>query len=154
MDQDRPLTPNPSLKPGGLNQVVPLLQVSDMARALAYYREALGFYLADTWPQGEPPRWAHLLREGIHFILTVDLGTSNREFIAEKGNGIVLYLVTDRLDALYEELDARGALIVQDLVEFGGRRQFSVGDSDGYILAFSEPFAGNGPARTEPADPK
>jgi uncharacterized glyoxalase superfamily protein PhnB len=141
MDQNRPLTPDPPLKPGGLSQVVPLLQVSNMARSLEYYREALGFDLADTWPEGEPPRWAHILREGIHFILTVDLGTGGRDFIAEKGNGVVLYLVTDQLEALYEELVERGALVVQDMVTFGGRTQFSVGDADGYVLAFSEPFA-------------
>ncbi len=144
MDQDRPLALDPSLKPGGLSQVVPLLQVSDMASALEYYCEALGFRLTATWPEGEPPRWAHILREGVHFILTVDLGTSNREFIAEKGNGVVLYLVTDRIEALYQELVERGALVVQDMVTFGGRTQFSVGDADGYVLAFSEPFAERG----------
>jgi len=33
---------------------------------------------------------------------------------------------------------AQGAIIVQDLVEFAGRRQFSVGDINGYMLAISE----------------
>ena len=144
MDQDRALRQEAAPGTPGLSQVVPLLQVSDMARSLAYYCEALGFHVGATWPESGPIRWAHVRREGVHFMLTVDLGTSDREFIAEKGNGVVLYLVTDRLDALYEELAARGALIVQDVVSFGGRRQFSVGDADGYMLAFTEPFGEEG----------
>jgi hypothetical protein len=37
-------------------------------------------------------------------------------------------------------LEARGAIVVQDMVEFGGRRQFSIGELNGYVLAFTEGF--------------
>ncbi|HHX65233.1 MAG TPA: hypothetical protein GX702_10135, partial [Chloroflexi bacterium] len=65
---------------------------------------------------------------------------SSLPFIAEKGNGVVFYVLTDAIESLYDDLTARGAIIVQDLVELGGRRQFSVADPSGYVLAFSEPF--------------
>ncbi len=141
MDQDRPRDEQHSLGSSGLSQVVPLLQVANMERSLEYYREALGFKVEGIWPADPPARWAHLSRDAIRFILSIDLGTSDREFIAEKGNGVVLYLVTDQLDALYAEFTERGAIVVQDLIDYGGRRQFSVGDADGYLLAFSEPFS-------------
>jgi predicted enzyme related to lactoylglutathione lyase len=79
-------------------------------------------------------------RSEVQFMLTVDLGTSSGRFIAEKGNGVVFYIITKEIEALYAELEAKEALLVQDLMEFGGRRQFSVADPNGYVLTFSEPF--------------
>jgi uncharacterized glyoxalase superfamily protein PhnB len=120
--------------------VIPLLQVNDMREALRYYEEVLGFSTSFTWPDERDPRWAMVSRDIVHVMLTVDLGTSTGDFIAEKGNGIVLYVIVQDVDALYEELQERGAVVVQDLAEFGGRKQFSVADLNGYILAFSAPF--------------
>lgn len=118
--------------------VVPMLQVNDVNETIAYYQEALGFALETVWPDTSAPRYATVSRGDITFVFTTDLGTSEGSFIAEKGNGVVLCLLVDDIDAVYSELAARGAIIVQDLVEFAGRRQFSVGDINGYVLAISE----------------
>jgi uncharacterized glyoxalase superfamily protein PhnB len=122
----------------GWKHVVPLLQVNDVNETIAYYVEALGFVLGHVWPDVGAPRYATVSRGDITFALTTDLGTSGGSFIAEKGNGVVLYLIVDDVEAAYEELASRGAIIVQALVEFAGRRQFSVGDINGYMLAVSE----------------
>ncbi len=122
-------------------QVVPLLQVGDMAETLAYYEQVLDFRLDFAWPSTTDPKWAQLSRDATSFLFTIDLGTSSAPFIAEKGNGVVLYIVVDDVIAVHAELVARGALIVQDLHDFGGRRQCSIADPNGYVLAFSEPFA-------------
>ncbi len=121
-------------------QIIPLLQVSNLAETLGYYRDVLGFGIVSLWPTEGPPKWAHVTRGAAHLLLTFDLGTSDRPFIAEKGNGVVLYVVVDDIEATYRELEERGAIIVQDMVEFGGRRQFSIGELNGYILAFTEAF--------------
>jgi len=118
--------------------IVPMLQVNDVNETVAYYQEALGFTLETTWPDATTPRYAVVSRGDIHFVFTTDLGTSEGSFIAEKGNGVVLYLLVDDVDAVYDELSARGAIIVQDPIEFAGRRQFSVGDINGYMLAVTE----------------
>jgi len=123
-----------------LREIVPLLQVSDMHESLTYYQEALGFSVDFVWPDQETPKWARVSRQGVRFMLTIDLGTSDKAFIAEKGNGVVFYILADDIQALYEELQSRGALIVQDLIRYGDRWQFSVADINGYALAFSEPF--------------
>ena len=120
--------------------VVPLLQVSDMAESLEYYAKALGFVVRETWPAAETPRWARVSRDEISFILTMDLGTSDRPFIAEKGNGVVFYILCADIPALYDEMSASGAIIVQEPIAFGGRWQFTVADVNGYVLTFSEPF--------------
>jgi len=120
--------------------VVPLLQVGNMAESLEYYATALGFVVHETWPARETPRWARVSRDEISFILTMDLGTSDRPFIAEKGNGVVFYILCADIATLYDELSARGAIIVQEPITFGERRQFTVADVNGYVLTFSEPF--------------
>jgi predicted enzyme related to lactoylglutathione lyase len=120
--------------------VVPLLQVGDMVESLDYFREALGFVVHRVWPLAETPRWARISRGEISFILTMDLGTSDRSFIAEKGNGVVFYILCDGIAALYQEMCGSGAIIVQEPIFFGGRQQFTVADVNGYVLTFSEPF--------------
>jgi len=50
-------------------------------------------------------------------------------------------VVVDDIEAAYTEMEARGAIVVQELADFGGRRQFSVGELNGYILAFTEDFS-------------
>jgi uncharacterized glyoxalase superfamily protein PhnB len=119
--------------------IVPLLQVGNMAESLDYYTAVLGFHLDEAWPQEGPPIWAQLSRSGVSLTLTKDLGTSDRAFIAEKGNGVVFYILCTEVATLYEELGARGALIVQELVTFGGRQQFTVADVNGYVLTFAAP---------------
>ena len=124
-----------------LQGLIPLLQVGDMSDTLTYYREALGFQLDFTWPDAESPKWARVSRDGVSLMFTVDLGTSSSLFIAEKGNGVVFYLIVADVEVAYEELAARGAIIVQDIHDFGERKQFSVADNNGYVLAISEAFA-------------
>jgi glyoxylase I family protein len=122
---------------GGMRGVVPMLQVGNMAESLDYFLQVLGFGLRETWPEGEAPRWARVSRDAVSFILTMDLGTSDRAFIAEKGNGVVFYLECDDLRPLYEEFSASGAIIVQEPVAYGGREQFTIADVNGYVLTFT-----------------
>ncbi len=123
-----------------LQGIIPLIQVGNMRESLDYYCEVLGFALEEVWPEAEDPRWARVSRGGAQFLLTMDLGTSDRPFIAEKGNGVVFYIPCEDLGALYEEFSSKGAIIVQEPVPFGGRWQFTVADINGYVLTFSEPF--------------
>lgn len=125
---------------GRWQAVVPLLQVGNLPESLEYYVSVLGFEVEAAWPDDREPRWVHIQRDNTHFVLTIDLGTSDRPFIAEKGNGVVLYVVVDHIEAAYQELQERGAIVVQDMVQFGDRRQFSIGELNGYVLAFTEPF--------------
>ena len=123
-----------------LKGIVPLLQVSSITDTINYYREVLEFEIEWQWPDASRPRWAVLRRDDVRFMFTIDLGTSTGPFIAEKGNGMVLYVICDDIATLYENVQARGAILVQDLIEFGGRKQFSVADPNGYAVAFSEPL--------------
>ena len=124
-----------------LSGVIPLLQVRDMSETLHYYGEALGFSVDFIWPSEGEPKWAMVSRTGTKFMFTVDLGTSLSRFIAEKGNGVVFYVIADKIEALFTEVADHGAILVQELVTMGDRRQFTVADPNGYAIAFSEPFS-------------
>lgn len=121
-----------------LKRIVPLLQVASMADTIAYYQEALGFSLDFVWPSDGAPKWARVSRDGVSFELTIDLGTSSAQFIAERGNGVVFYVIAEKVASLYEELLAHEATIVQELRDFGTRKQFSVADRNGYVIAFAQ----------------
>jgi len=123
-----------------LKRTVPLLQVDSMSETLTYYLDALGFSTDFIWPAEGPAKWAMASRDDVSFMFTIDLGTSSSRFIAEKGNGVVLYITVDDVQVLYSELVERGAIIVQEVHEFGGRKQFSVADVNGYVIAFSQEF--------------
>jgi len=117
-------------------QIMPLLQVGNLLESLKYYTQVLGFAVISLWPDEREPKWAHLARGKTRVMLTFDLGTSDRQFIAEKGNGVVLYVVVEDVYAAYRELEEKGAIIVQELAEFGGQPQFSITEPNGYVLAF------------------
>ena len=54
-----------------VQEIVPLLGITDMQRSLAFYRDGLGFVVEETWtPEGEL-RWCSLRLEGVRVMLQV-----------------------------------------------------------------------------------
>ena len=101
-------TDMPDIAKEQLRRTVPLLQVNSMSETLAYYVDVLGFSVDFCWPAKGPAKWAMVSRAEVSFMFTIDLGTSSSGFIAEKGNGVVLYVMVDDVEALYSELVERG----------------------------------------------
>ena len=124
----------------GLSGVIPLLQVGSLQDTLTYYEQVLGFRLDYVWPSEGEPKWAGVSRDGVSFVLTIDLGTSSGQFIAEKGNGVVFYIVAEDIHGIRDEMEESGAIVVQEMVDYGGRHQFSVADLNGYVITFTEAF--------------
>jgi len=76
----------------------PILGVKDLASALRYYRDVLGFKVDWTW--GEPPDFGSVSRG--HTTI----------FLAQGGGGgSWLMSFTPDVDKLYEEIKAKGAII-------------------------------------------
>ena len=140
MNTIRRTNTNRQMNANRMTKIVPLLQVSSITDTIGYYQGVLGFTLEFRWPEEGEPRWVGMSCGDVAIMFTIDLGTSSAPFIAEKGNGVVLYVLVDDVESLFEELVARGAIIVQEVHDFGGRRQFSIADPNGYVLAFSEAF--------------
>lgn len=109
----------------------PVLTVGDLERAVAYYREALGFELHWTW--GDPSTRAGVGRDGFELQLAQEHGPP--------GPSTVYFTVTG-VDAYYRECRERGARITAELDDRPfSMRDFRVEDVSGNRLGFGEPLS-------------
>ena len=103
--------------------------VSDIAKSIAYYRDALGF--AVTFQYGQPEFYACLCRDDVALHLLAAQETKRLP-----GQGAVCVFVRD-VDAVHAELSARGAKVIKPPQNYDyGMRDFDVTDLDGNHLTF------------------
>lgn len=121
----------------------PVLAVRNVRQAAEYYRDVLGFTLDPKEGVFEPSAdepggvYAIVKRSGawIHFQI-------RREELPRRSRGSFecdVYLYVEGLDALYAELQQRGAVILQPpLTAPYGLREIMVEDLNSYRLIFGE----------------
>jgi catechol 2,3-dioxygenase-like lactoylglutathione lyase family enzyme len=102
----------------------PVLQVSDVGRAVAWYQEVLGLTLAWTWED----RIVGMTIAGLELYLDqVDKPSPSR---------VSVYV--DDADAAYEQYRAAGAVFAEGLENKPwGVRRFTVRDPDGNLIDVS-----------------
>ena len=132
-----------------LASMTPLLQVFDMPRAVAFYRDRLGFELVSHSPEVETAEgrffhWCCLRRDGAQLMLNTayDAGERPAERDEARWAGhahTVLFVDCRELDALQAELAARGLDVAPPRTSDYGMRQIEVTDPDGYELCFQCP---------------
>ena len=108
---------------------VTVFVISDIAKSVAHYRDALGF--AVTFEYGNPIYYACLCRDevGLHLIAA-------QETKRLPGNGGICVFVRD-VDQVHAELVSRGANVVMAPDDYAyGMRDFNVVDLDGNQLTF------------------
>ena len=117
----------------------PTLAVRDMIRAIAFYRDSLGFQLGITFPDVDNPEYADLSKDGmvLMFIPAKHIGIDPSQKL---GIGVNLYMEIDGdIDDYYAELKGKGVKIAVDIKdEPFGIRDFIVEDPDGYRLTFNK----------------
>ena len=114
----------------------PNLTVADIAAAVAFYTEKLGFTLSFTW--GEPPQMAGVMLDRVQMFLS--RGTPNPE-------GCSVYFPVGDADELYEFHRAGGVEIVVPIADREhAMRDYGVRDRDGNRLDFGHPIFNVGPA--------
>jgi uncharacterized glyoxalase superfamily protein PhnB len=105
-----------------------VLHVKDMATALAYYRDKLGFAVTFTWEN--PPRYVCLCLDDAAIHLNAYVPPTGPSHVAIFCKGV---------DALYAQLIARGTKITDPIAdEPYGMRDFVVTDPDGHRLVFGQ----------------
>lgn len=116
------------------DRVHPIFRVRDVARAVEFYREKLGFRVA--FVDGDPPTFAG-----------VNLG--HVQLFLEKGDpgpdGAAAYFVVDDADALnarHREAGARPEMLTD---QPWGLRDYGLRDPDGNRLSFGHPIHTTGP---------
>jgi catechol 2,3-dioxygenase-like lactoylglutathione lyase family enzyme len=118
--------------------VHPQIFVTDMERAVAFYRDRLGFDVEYLY--GDPPHYGLVVRgrAGLNLrrvdALPVDASMRDREDL------LAATLVVRHVEALYRTYEAAGLTFHQHLREQSwGARDFIVADPDGNLVHFASP---------------
>src|SRR5262249_46143286 len=113
-----------------VERLIPIFKVTDLAAALAFYREVLDFTVA--WQFGDPPFRAGVARDG--FEIQLDAGGLG----AVHGPATV-YCHVRGIDDFFEACRRRGAPLTRELaVRPWGVRDFQVVDPSGNQIGFAE----------------
>lgn len=124
----------------------------DIQRAIAYYRDTLGFELAGAMPDDDPT-WCLLKRDDVR-IMFLGWHDHGDEEDHERGHDpdededahahapavSSLYFYPDDIDALWEQLRYR-VEVEHPLEDMDyGMREFTIRDPNGYALNFGSPI--------------
>lgn len=115
----------------------PYFPVADIEAVGRHYTGVLGFTC--EYSAGDPPEFAVYSRSGCPIMLRrIAEPSLLRPNEAQGGTWDVFFWVTDA-DALYLELEGRGAAIVYPpVVQPYGMKEFAVRDPAGYVLGFGQ----------------
>lgn len=129
-----------------VNGLAPLIQVYDMAEAIRFYCDGLGFEQVAASPVVETPEgrfshWCWLKLGGAHLMLNTayDAGERppERDPARQKAHDdTALYFDCPDPDAAYAWLRARDIAVTPPRTAPYGMRQLTLRDPDGYQLCF------------------
>jgi catechol 2,3-dioxygenase-like lactoylglutathione lyase family enzyme len=110
-------------------RVAPAIPVTDLERALRFYRDILGFTVAFT--NGNPPSFAVIKQGSAELHLTAQ---------NSKAGAAHAHLLVDDLDTIHERCLQAGAEVRQPpKVQEWGLRDIVVADPDGNTFEIAEP---------------
>jgi catechol 2,3-dioxygenase-like lactoylglutathione lyase family enzyme len=115
--------------------IAPQLLVDDLDRAIAYYRDKLGFELDFQYQSF----YASVTRDGFAIHLKHAPKLAADRVHRKQNEHLDAYISVSRIRGLFSELEKRGAQVIKPLEERPWAcLDFYVEDPDGYILCFSE----------------
>ena len=118
-----------------LSFVAPVLQVADLTRSIAHYRNQLGFDLEFEY-EGS---YASVVRDGCRVHLNCVTPSARDQEAFEAAERLDVCFGVQDVEELASELAATGASIAVHLREMPYGRELYVRDPDGYILGFVQP---------------
>lgn len=123
------------MPPSEVTGISPQFLVDDLDRAVAYYRDKLGFELDFTYESF----YASVSRDGFAIHLKHGHVPAEERKRRREDEHLDAYVAVEGVGALFEELETRGAQVIQPLTQQPWScLDFIVQDADGYILCFSE----------------
>lgn len=127
----------------GLNLAgfVPLLQVFDMPRSVAFYRDVLGFEVVAQSEPGDDFDWGMLRRDTMLLMLNTAYEKNHRPAAPDPDrtaahDDTALFFDCEDPDAAYAYLCEKGVSAKPSVVTDYGMKQVYVADPDGYSLCF------------------
>jgi uncharacterized glyoxalase superfamily protein PhnB len=131
-----------SFSPLGLT---PLIGVFDMPRALAFYRDLLGFTIVSASPEvetaeGRFSHWMWLRFGGAEIMLNTQYDSNERPAQApeKRSKDAVFYIGCADVELAYQKLTERGLRAESPKIAPYSLKLFTVEDPDGYMIVFHE----------------
>lgn len=121
--------------------VTPNLIVRDVARSTAFYRDVLGFSVAQTVPDAPPHVFVWLTRGDVTVFLNdpVAVAKDLPSYASPAfGGTATLFITVDDVDALHAEVAAQAPVVMSLRTQFYGMREFAIHDPDGHLLTFAQ----------------
>jgi uncharacterized glyoxalase superfamily protein PhnB len=117
--------------------LAPVLLAPNVAEALEYYRDVLGFEVEPY--EGEPSAYGYATRDGTHIhIAHADHCRPNSDLVVDLFD---VYIWVDDVEAVHRELVERGAAIMHPPIDREyGQREIRVRDLNGYVLGIGQPL--------------
>ena len=115
--------------------IAPQLLVEDLERAIAYYRDSLGFTLDFIYESF----YASVSRDGCAIHLKHGPVPAAEQARRKEQEHLAAYVAVSDIRDLFVEMQRRGADVIKPLEERPWNcLEFYVQDPDGYVLCFSE----------------
>ena len=123
-----------------LQQLVPMLKVSDIHRSLQFYQEVAGFERVSSTEELEKWNWAEIKSGDVLLMLAQD--GDGTETPAPSGDEeswpTIFYFYPDNVEVLYQQVKGLGYEMDELSNTFYGMREFSLRDPDGHLLSFGQ----------------
>lgn len=115
--------------------IAPQFLVNDLERAIAYYRDKLGFELDFRYESF----YASVMRDGFAIHLKCAPRADGEREHRKENEHLDAYIAVSAIHSLFDDLQTRGAHVLAPVEQRPwGCVDFYVEDPDGYILCFSE----------------
>ena len=118
-----------------LKSATPSLTVDDLRRSIVFYTEALGFFVGESWTDGDLLRGVMLKAGACELGLSQDDWKMGRD--RRKGVGFRVWFDTaQNIDAIAARVRATGYVLTEEPADHTawGVRSFSVDDPDGFHI--------------------
>ena len=118
-----------------MRSLAPQLLVDDLEKAIAFYRDVLGFAFGPSWGGF----YAIGKRDGFELHLKCAPKTVEDRANRHQHEHLDIYAGVDGVDEFYEICMDKGAKILKPLAPTAwGTKDFYLEDPEGYIIAFGE----------------
>jgi uncharacterized glyoxalase superfamily protein PhnB len=119
-----------------LRSITPSFTVNDLQRSIAWYRDGLGFFVAERWEDKGVLQGAMLKAGGSHLALSQDDFSKGRD--RPKGVGFRIWCETVQdVDAIANRLRAFGGTIVEEPGKHWDTYSFTAQDPDGFKVTIT-----------------
>jgi len=115
---------------------------SDFGRAVAFYRDSLGWTPVATWGGDGEPRGVILDGGTIEIVLAERHDTDDHSWShGMNEHRPTVHLRVDNLDERFRELSSVAEVVVKPESTHWGTRWFVVKDPDGNLIAYEQPLS-------------